>query len=60
MRPTSDDNDAVSVRFEKKKKSNEKANVNFEPEKYEAALRNILGKNCIIIKQQIILFYSLL
>lgn len=45
MRPTSDDNNSVSVRYGKKKKSNEKSSVNFEPEKYEAALRNILGMN---------------
>lgn len=44
MRPTNDDNNAVAVRYKKNKsKSNEKSNVNFEPEKYEAALRSILG-----------------
>jgi len=44
MLPTNDDKDAVAVRYNKKKnKINEKSNVNFEPEKYEAALRIILG-----------------
>jgi len=44
MRPTNDDKDAVNVRYNKKKKKiNEKSGVNFEPEKYEAALRSILG-----------------
>ncbi|XP_060881432.1 protein ecdysoneless [Metopolophium dirhodum] len=43
MLPTNDDKDAVAVRYNKKKnKINEKSNVNFEPEKYEAALRSIL------------------
>jgi len=43
MRPTNDDKDAVAIRYNKKKKKiNEKSNVNFEPEKYEAALRSIL------------------
>lgn len=46
MRPTSDDKDVVAIRYKKKKdKSNEKSSVNFEPEKYEAALRSILGMN---------------
>lgn len=44
MRPTNDDNDAVAVRYNKKKNEiNKKSGVNFEPEKYEAALRSILG-----------------
>lgn len=44
MRPTNDDKDAVAIRCKKNKsKTNEKSNVNFEPEKYEAALRSILG-----------------
>jgi len=44
MRPTNDDKDAVAVRYKKNKnKTNEKSGVNFEPEKYEAALRSILG-----------------
>lgn len=44
MCPTNDDKDAVAIRCKKNKnKTNEKSNVNFEPEKYEAALRNILG-----------------
>lgn len=44
MRPSNDDKDAVAIRYKKKKaKSNDKTNVNFEPEKYEAALRSILG-----------------
>lgn len=44
MRPTNDDKDAVAVRYKKNKnKINEKGSVNFEPEKYEAALRSILG-----------------
>ncbi|XP_025409951.1 protein ecdysoneless isoform X2 [Sipha flava] len=43
MCPTNDDKDAVSTRYKKKKsKSIEKNNINFEPEKYEAALRSIL------------------
>jgi len=43
MCPTNDDKDAVAIRYQKKK-SNNKNIVNFEQEKYEAALRNILGK----------------
>lgn len=44
MRPTNDDKDAVAIRYNKNKnKINEKSNMNFEPEKYEAALRSILG-----------------
>lgn len=42
MRPSNDDKDAVAVRYKKSK--NKKSSVNFEPEKYEAALRSILGK----------------
>lgn len=42
MCPTNDDKISVSSRY-KKNKTNSKKNVNFEPEKYEAALRNILG-----------------
>lgn len=43
MHPTNDDKDAVAVRYKKNKnKINEKSSVNFEPEKYEAALRSIL------------------
>jgi len=45
MRPTNDDKESVAIRYKKKKK---KSNVNFEPEKYEAALRSILGM--ILIK----------
>lgn len=41
MRPSNDDKDAVAVRYKKNK--NKKSSVNFEPEKYEAALRSILG-----------------
>lgn len=45
MRPSNDDENAVATRSKKRKsKSNDKSNVNFEPEKYEAALRSILGK----------------
>ncbi|KAE9544558.1 hypothetical protein AGLY_000099 [Aphis glycines] len=40
MRPSNDDKDAVAVRYKKNK--NKKSSVNFEPEKYEAALRSIL------------------
>lgn len=44
MCPTNDDKEAVAVRHKKKKsKNNERSSVNFEPEKYEAALRSILG-----------------
>lgn len=44
MCPTNDDKESVSVRYKKKKsKNNERSSVNFEPEKYEAALRSILG-----------------
>lgn len=44
MRPTNDDKDAVAVRYKKNKNiKNEKSGVNFEPEKYEAALKSILG-----------------
>ncbi|XP_050532620.1 protein ecdysoneless [Daktulosphaira vitifoliae] len=43
MCPTNDDKFSVSSRYKKKKtKTISKNNVNFEPEKYEAALRNIL------------------
>jgi len=43
MCPTNDDKDAVAIRYKKKNnKINEKSAVNFEPEKYEAALRSIL------------------
>jgi len=43
MCPTNDDKDAVAIRYKKKNnKINEKSGVNFEPEKYEAAL-NIIG-----------------
>lgn len=52
MRPTNDDKDAVAIRYKKKKsKTNEKSTVHFEPEKYEAALRSILGM--ILISQLI-------
>jgi len=53
MRPTNDDKDAVAIRYKKKKK---KSNVNFEPEKYEAALRSILG--IILIKSFIIAIFT--
>lgn len=44
MKPTSDDKNAVATRYKKNKnKTTEKSSVNFEPEKYEAALRSILG-----------------
>lgn len=44
MRPTTDDKDAVSTRYKtNKNKTTKNTNVNFEPEKYEAALRSILG-----------------
>lgn len=58
MRPTNDDKDAVAVRYNKKKsKSTEKSNVNFEPEKYEAALRSILGMVFINLLTITIFFY---
>lgn len=48
MRPTNDDKDAVAIRYKKKKKKIiKKCNVHFEPEKYEAALRSILGMSLI-------------
>lgn len=44
MLPSNDDKDAVAVRYKKNKnKINKKSSVNFEPEKYEAALKSILG-----------------
>lgn len=44
MCPTNDDQEAVAVRYKKKKSKNiDRSSVNFEPEKYEAALQNILG-----------------
>ncbi|XP_050428498.1 protein ecdysoneless [Adelges cooleyi] len=42
MQPTNDDKDLVATRHKKTKKGLPNKSVNFEPEKYEAALRNIL------------------
>lgn len=57
MRPTNDDKDAVSTRYNKNKnKTTVKNNVHFEPEKYEATLQSILG----IISLYLFLFLPIL
>lgn len=46
MRPTDDDKEATRYKA-KKTKTNNQNGVNYEPEKYEAALRNIIGVTLI-------------
>lgn len=44
MLPTNDDKEIVATKYKEKKSiSKNKSGVNYEPEKYEAALRNIIG-----------------